>query len=360
MSKKRFRTESLTHKTTAGAAAVTGYDEFLLDLKSRIQSAQIKAALTVNRELITLYWNIGREILQRQTAQGWGAKVIERLAKDLRAAFPDMRGFSPRNIKYMRAFADAYTEEQFVQQVAAQIPWFHHCVLLDKVKDRIERAWYIQQTVENGWSRNVLVMQIESGLYRRAGKAVTNFGRTLPAPQSDLAQQLLKDPYNFDFLTLTVEAQERDLERGLLTHVRRFLLELGVGFAFVGSQYHLEVGGDDFYIDLLFYHLRLRCFVVIDLKMRKFRPEDAGQMNFYLSAVDDLLRHKDDQPSIGIILCKEENRIVAEYALRDVSKPIGVSAFQITESLPKELKSALPTVEELESELSKLDTGPTG
>jgi predicted nuclease of restriction endonuclease-like (RecB) superfamily len=290
MSKKRSKAESLARKTAADAAPVTGYDEFLLDLKSRIQSAQVKAAISISRELITLYWNIGREILQRQTAQGWGAKVIDRLARDLHAAFRDMKGFSPRNIKYMRAFADAYAEEQFVQQVAAQIPWFHHCVLLDKVKDSAERVWYIRQTVENGWSRNVLVLQIESGLYRRKGKAITNFDRTLPAPQSDLAQQLLKDPYNFDFLTLDTEARERDLERGLLTHIRQFLLELGVGFAFVGSQYHLEVGGDDFYIDLLFYHLQLRCFVVIDLKMRKFMPADAGQMNFYLSAVDDLIR----------------------------------------------------------------------
>jgi predicted nuclease of restriction endonuclease-like (RecB) superfamily len=360
MSKKRSKTESLVRKTAADAAPVTGYDEFLLDLKSRILSAQVKAAISVNRELITLYWNIGREILQRQTAQGWGAKVIDRLAKDLRAAFPDMKGFSPRNINYMRALAEAYPDEQFVQQVVAQIPWGHNVRILDQVKDSAEREWYIRETVQNGWSRNVLVLQIESGLYRRKGKAVTNFDRTLPAPQSDLAQQLLKDPYNFDFLTLDSEARERDLERGLLTHIRRFLLELGVGFAFVGSQYHLEVGGDDFYIDLLFYHLQLRCFVVIDLKMRKFMPADAGQMNFYLSAVDDLLRHKGDQPSIGIILCKEENRIVAEYALRDVSKPIGVSAFEITESLPKELQSGLPTVEELESELSKLDTDPMG
>lgn len=360
MNKKRSKTESLVPKAVANSASVTGYDEFLLDLKSRIQSAQIKAVVAVNRELVTLYWNIGREILQRQTAQGWGAKVIDRLARDLRAAFPDMKGFSPRNIKYMRAFADAYAEEQFVQQVAAQIPWFHHCVLLDKVKNPSEREWYIRQTVENGWSRNVLVLQIESGLYRRKGQAVTNFDRTLPAPQSDLAQQLLKDPYNFDFLTLDSEARERDLERDLLTHIRQFLLELGVGFAFVGSQYHLEVGGDDFYIDLLFYHLRLRCFVVIDLKMRKFTPADAGQMNFYLSAVDDLLRHKDDQPSVGLILCKEDNRIVAEYALRDMSKPIGVSAFQITESLPDNLQSSLPTIEELESELSKVDTKPMG
>lgn len=360
MNKKRSKTESLIPKAVANSASVTGYDEFLLDLKSRIQSAQIKAAGSVNRELVTLYWNIGREILQRQTAQGWGAKVIDRLARDLRAAFPDMKGFSPRNIKYMRAFADAYSEEQFVQQVAAQIPWFHHCVLLDKVKKPSEREWYIRQTVENGWSRNVLVLQIESGLYRRKGKAVTNFDRTLPAPQSDLAHQLLKDPYNFDFLTLDSEARERDLERELLTHIRQFLLELGVGFAFVGSQYHLEVGGDDFYIDLLFYHLRLRCFVVIDLKMKKFTPADAGQMNFYLSAVDDLLRHNDDQPSVGLILCKEDNRVVAEYALRDMSKPIGVSAFQITESLPENLQSSLPTIEELESELSKVDTKPMG
>lgn len=360
MKKKSSKTESLVPNAASGSASVMGYDEFLLDLKARIQSAQVRAAVAVNRELVTLYWNIGREILQRQTAKGWGAKIIDRLAKDLRAAFPEMKGFSPRNIKYMRAFAAAYTDEQFVQQFAAQIPWFHHCVLLDKVKSPAEREWYIRQTLQSGWSRNVLVLQIESGLYGRKGKAVTNFDRTLPLPQSDLAQQLLKDPYNFDFLTLDSEARERDLERGLLAHIRQFLLELGVGFAFVGSQYHLEVAGEDFYIDLLFYHLRLRCFVVIDLKMRKFSPADAGQMNFYLSAVDDLLRHKDDQPSVGLILCREDNRIVAEYALRDMSKPIGVSAFKITESLPESLQSSLPTIEELESELSKVDTKPMG
>jgi predicted nuclease of restriction endonuclease-like (RecB) superfamily len=360
MNKKRSKPKSLVPEAASGSPSVMSYDEFLLDLKSRIQSAQIKAAVAINRELVTLYWNIGREILQRQTAQGWGAKIIDRLAKDLRAAFPEMKGFSPRNIKYMRAFAVAYADEQFVQQVAAQIPWFHHCVLLDKVKPLAEREWYIRQTVQSGWSRNVLVLQIESGLYGRKGRAVTNFEHTLPSPQSDLAQQLLKDPYNFDFLTLDSEARERDLERGLLTHIRQFLLELGVGFTFVGSQYHLEVGGDDFYIDLLFYHLRLRCFVVIDLKMRKFTPADAGQMNFYLSAVDDLLRHEDDQPSVGLILCREDNRIVAEYALRDMSKPIGVSAFKITESLPESLQSSLPTIEELESELSKVDTKPMG
>jgi predicted nuclease of restriction endonuclease-like (RecB) superfamily len=335
---------------------LTGYEDFLLDLKTRIQSAQIRAALAVNRDLVTLYWQIGREILARQQHQGWGAKVIDRLARDLHSAFPEMKGFSPRNLKYMRAFAEAYLDEQFVQQAAAQIPWFHNCAIIDKVKDPTERAWYIRKTTEHGWSRNVLVLQIESGLYRRQGKAITNFERTLPAPQSDLAHQLLKDPYNFDFLTLSTEAHERDLERGLLDHIREFLLELGVGFAFVGSQYHLEVGGDDFYIDLLFYHLRLRCYVVIDLKMKKFTPADAGQMNFYLSAVDDLLRHPTDESSIGLILCKEQNKIIAEYALRDTSKPIGVSAFRITEALPEEFKGSLPTIEELEAEMEKLDT----
>ena len=263
-----------------------------------------------------------------------------------------MKGFSRTNLLYMRAFADAYPEETFVQQVAGQMPWFHNCVLIDRVKDAVKREWYILQTIEHGWSRNVLMLQIESNLYDRQGKAITNYGQSLPAPQSDLAQQLLKDPYNFDFLTMGQDAHERDIERGLLNHIRSFLLELGVGFAFVGSQYHLEVDGDDFYIDLLFYHLKLRCFVVIDLKAGKFQPANAGQMNFYLSAVDDLLRHSDDKPSIGIILCKDKNRVVAEYALRDMSKPIGVSDFKITEALPDQLQGSLPTIEDLEAGLA--------
>jgi predicted nuclease of restriction endonuclease-like (RecB) superfamily len=276
----------------------------------------------------------------------------------LKIAFPEMKGFSRTNLLYMRAFAEAYSDEQFVQQAAGQIPWFHNCTIIDKVKDPATREWYIRKTTEHGWSRNILVLQIESGLYKRQGKAVTNFERTLPAPQSDLARELLKDPYNFDFLILGQDAHERDLERGLTEHIRQFLLELGVGFAFVGSQYHLEVGGDDFYIDLLFYHLRLRAYIVIDLKMKKFTPADAGQMNFYLSAVDDLLRHPDDAPTIGLILCKEKNKVIAEYALRDTRKPIGVSDFHITESLPKELKSSLPTIAEIEAELSTLDDKP--
>lgn len=312
------------------------------------------AVLAVNRELVLLYWQIGHDILSRQQQQGWGAKVVTQLAKDLQKEFPQMKGFSRTNLLYMRAFAEAYPDEQFVQQVAGQIPWFHNCTILDKVKDPTERLWYIQQTIQHGWSRNVLVHQISSGLYHRQGKAITNFDRTLPKPQSELAQELLKDPYNFDFLSLGEEAQERDLERALLNHIRDFLLELGVGFAFVGSQYHIEVGGQDFYLDLLFYHLRLRCYVVIDLKTSDFQPEFSGKMNFYLSAVDDLLRHPDDQPSIGIILCRSKNQVVAEYALRDMNKPIGVSAYQLQDALPMEIKGSLPTIEELEAQLDSV------
>ena len=240
-----------------------------------------------------------------------------------------------------------------MQQLVAQLPWGHNVRLLDLVKDPAERTWYVEQAIQNGWSRNVLMMQIESGLYRRQGKAVTNFHATLPAPQSDLAQQLIKDPYNFDFLTLSTQARERDLERGLLDHLRQFLIELGTGFAFVGSQVPIEVGGEDFKLDLLFYHLRLRCFCVIDLKMTPFRPEYAGKMNFYLAAVDDMLRHPDDKPSIGLILCKTKNRIVAEYALRNMATPMGISEFRHLEKLPEQLKGTLPTIEEIEAELGK-------
>lgn len=333
-----------------------GYQSFLRDLRERIRGARVRAALAVNAELVMLYWQIGRAILDRQQRHGWGAKVIDRLSADLRHAFPDMKGFSPRNLKYMRAFAEAYLDEQFVQQVVAQIPWGHNVRILDALSEPAEREFYARQTIEYGWSRNVLIHQIESGLYKRQGKAITNFERTLPSPQSDLAGQLLKDPYAFDFLTLGEDALERDLERCLLDHIRQFLLELGVGFAFVGSQYHLEVGGQDFYIDLLFYHLRLRCYVVIDLKVSEFQPEFAGKMNFYLSAVDERLRHDDDQPSIGIILCKTKNKVIVEYTLRDTNKPMGVSTYQLTESLPKRLKGNLPSVEEFEAELGEADS----
>lgn len=329
------------------------YKCFLHSLKERIAAAQVKAVLAVNHELVSLYWHIGQEILERQEREGWGAKVIEQLSKDLRSDFPEMKGFSVRNLNYMRKFAEAFADSQFVQQAAAQIPWFHSCVILDKVKTPEEREFYIRETIANGWSRNVLVLQIESKLYERQGKSTTNFELTLPPPQSDLARNLLKDPYNFDFLMLGTEAQERDLENALLFNLRKFLLEMGVGFAFVGNQYHLEVGNQDFYIDLLFYHLQLRCFVVIDLKMGEFKPEFAGKMNFYLSAVDDLLKHEQDAPSIGLILCKEKNRFIAEYAIRDMQKPIGVSDFQLTNALPTNLKGNLPTIEEIEQTTSE-------
>lgn len=329
----------------------SAYEALLADLKRRIQEAQVRAGLAVNRELVLLYWSIGREILVRQEREGWGAKVIDSLARDLHQSFPEMNGLSPRNLKYMRALAEAWPEESIVQQAAAQIPWFHNCTLLDKVKDPLERLWYIQQTIANGWSRNVLILQIESGLYRRHGKAISNFEVALPKPQSDLAQQLLKDPYNFDFLTLDKDARERDIERGLLDHLRQFLLELGSGFSFVGSQVPLEVGGEDYHLDLLFYHLKLRVFIVAEVKAGPFRPEYVGKMNFYLSAVDDLLRHPSDQPSIGLILCRSKEGIVVEYALRDIGKPMGIAEFRLTESLPDSLRSTLPSIEELESEL---------
>ena len=329
------------------------YGDFLQSLKSRIEQAQIKAALAVNAELVLLYWHIGREILERQKAQGWGAKVIEQLSKDLRSEFPQMKGFSRTNLLYMRGFAEAYPDEQIVQQAAGQIPWFHNCVILDKIKVAKEREFYIRKTIENGWSRSILVLQIESKLYERQGKAVTNFEMTLPPAQSDLATQLLKDPYNFDFLTLHDEAVERDLENALLDNLRKFLIELGVGFAFVGSQYHLEVGDQDFYIDLLFYHLKLRAFVVVDLKMREFKPEDAGKMSFYLTATDKTLKHETDAPTIGMILCKTKNKLVAEYALQNINSPIGVSEMQLAEALPENLKGSLPTIAEIEKELNE-------
>jgi predicted nuclease of restriction endonuclease-like (RecB) superfamily len=334
------------------------YQELLARLKTQIRTAQVRAAVAVNHELVLLYWEIGKEILTRQKEDGWGTRVVERLARDLRSEFPDMQGLSPRNLGYMKAFAEAWPDGPILQAALAKITWYHNLTLLEKVKSCEERLWYAQQTIINGWSRNVLVMQIESGLFRRQGKAITNFQTALPAPQSDLAQQILKDPYNFDFLTLTNEAQERDLERGLLAHLRQFLIELGVGFSFVGNQVPLEVGGEEFKLDLLFYHLKLRSFVVIDLKMGAFKPEYAGKMNFYLSAVDDLLRHPDDKPSIGLILCKAKNGIVAEYALRDIGKPLGISEFNHPEKLLDRLKGTLPTIEEIEAELDAVERAP--
>lgn len=333
------------------------YPRILKDLKARIQNAQRKAALAANLELVSLYWEIGSVILQRQAAEGWGAKVIERLSLDLRNGFPDMKGFSPRNLKYMKDFAAAYPGPSILQQPAAKLPWTHLCLLLDKVKDPEARAWYIKATLENGWGRDFLAMQITTNLHERQALVdkTTNFQDRLPHPQSDLAQQTLKDPYVFDFLTQGAEALERNLEHGLVEHITKFLLELGAGFAFVGRQVHLEVAEEDFYLDLLFYHLKLRCYVVVDLKGGTFKPEHAGKMNFYLSAVDANLRHPDDAPSIGIILCRNKKRLIAEYAIKDMTKPMGVAEWQtkLAESLPEDLRGSLPTIEELEAGLSR-------
>jgi predicted nuclease of restriction endonuclease-like (RecB) superfamily len=331
------------------------YAAFLADLKTRIQSARTRAMLAVNRELIVLYWQIGRTILEQQRRQGWGAKVVEQLAKDLRLEFPDMKGLSRTNLLYMRAFANAYPEAEFVQQLAGQLPWFHNCILLDKVKDSKTREWYMRSCIKNGWARAVLEAQIATKLHERQGAAVHNFDRALSAPQSELAAQMLKDPYNFDFLSLGDEAVERDLERGLVAHVKAFLLELGAGFAFVGNQYHLEVNDKDYYLDLLFYHYRLHCFVVIDLKMTEFKPEYAGKMNFYLSAVDDLLRSPGDAPTIGIVLCRDHNHTDVEYALRGMSQPLGISSFELSKVLPEKLAGTLPTVAELEALLERAE-----
>jgi predicted nuclease of restriction endonuclease-like (RecB) superfamily len=328
------------------------YDAFLRSLKDRIRQAQVRAALAVNSELILLYWEIGRDILQRQAEQGWGTKVIERLSQDLKREFPLIQGFSSRNLKYMRAFAEAWPDEAIVHQLGAQIPWKHNCIILEKVKAPEARLWYSQKTIENAWSRDVLGLQIETNLYQRLGSATTTFSRTLLPPQSDLAQQIIKDPYNLQFLTLDETAQERDLELALVSHIQSFLLELGVGFAFVGRQYQIEVGGEDFYIDLLFYHLKLRCYVVIELKAKEFRPVDTGQLNFYLSAVDNLLRHPDDQPTIGILLCRSKNQTIAEFALQDLNKPIGIASYMLRDSLPSELQANLPSIEQLELEVA--------
>jgi predicted nuclease of restriction endonuclease-like (RecB) superfamily len=329
-----------------------GYAEWLAELKTRIQGAQQRTVLTVNRELIGLYWRIGRDILSRQDREGWGAKVIERLAHDLRTAFPDMKGFSRANLMSMRAFAEAWPDAEFVQQAVGQLPWGHNLVLLAKLKDPQLRQAYAQKALEFGWSRAVLTHHIESRRLEREGQAQTNFAARLPAADSDLAQQSLKDPYLFDFLGIGKEARERDIENALIQHVTQFLLELGAGFAFVGRQVPIEVGGDDFHIDLLFYHLKLRCYVVIELKADKFKPEHLGQLGFYMTAVDRQVKTDQDAPTIGLLLCKSKNRVVAEYALHDASKPIGVAEYQLVESLPATLQTALPTIEQIEQELA--------
>lgn len=337
------------------------YSSLLTDIKKRIQQAQAKAILSVNAEMILMYWDIGRIIAHRQENEGWGASVIPRLSRDIQNELPEQKGFSERNIKFMvqlyKQYESSVIGKQAVsqleerKQLVSQIPWGHNILLMQKLAENDLRFWYMEQTIRNGWSRDTLAAMIKNKAHEKQGALTHNFEKTLPSPQSDLVRQNLKDPYIFDFITMSEPFVERELETELIKHIEKFLIELGAGFAFVGRQYHLEVSGRDFYLDLLFYHIRLRCFIVIELKKGEFKPEYAGKMNFYCSAVDDLLRHKSDQPSIGLILCESKNKIFAEYALRDMNKPIGVSEFELTRALPDNLKSSLPSIEEIEAVL---------
>jgi len=346
---------------------ISTYVEFFEQLKNRVRLAQLKASLAVNSELIQLYWDIGKSIVEKQEKEGWRAQVIEKLCKDLQSAFPGVQGFSRANIFNMRSFYIAYKDR--IQQAVGlnnelpivKIPWGHNVLIITKIKDEQERLWYIEQIIEHGLSRAALEDWIKSRAYKRHGKAITNFTQQLPDPQSKLAQETLKDPYNFDFLTLDSDFRELELENKLVDNIQKLLLELGKGFAFIGRQYHMEIAGDDYYLDLLFYHIRLRCYCVVELKNTDFKPEYAGKLNFYLSAVDSLLKHENDNPSIGILLCKSKNKLKMEYALRDLKKPIGVAEYvvKISEILPKKLQSSLPTLQDIEAEFLSHTKKPT-
>jgi predicted nuclease of restriction endonuclease-like (RecB) superfamily len=351
-----------------GPQLPSDYKSFLKDLKERIQQARLKASLAVNQELLLLYYGIGLDLDIKTTKANWGTSVIDQLSNDLHAAFPDMEGLSPRNLRRMRSFYRAYpldkkSLELWPRTVAktelikwppavAKLTWAHNTILIEKMKDRAVREWYAQQAIEHGWSRDILALQIDSHVHERRGKALSNFNRVLPPPHSDLAQQITKDPYQFDFLSLSKDFHERDVENGLIAHLKDFLVELGVGFAYLGNQVHLTVGKNDYFLDLLFYHVKLRCYIVIEIKAGPFKPEFTGKLNFYLSAVDDSFRHPDDKPSIGLLLCRSKDKVDVEYALRDINKPIGIANWEtkIVKSLPKEFKGSLPTVKELEQE----------
>ncbi len=359
------------------------YKIWIQEVKQKIRSTQLKAAIAVNRELILFYWDLGNMLSEKIKTSNWGDKVLENVSKDLKDEFPEMKGFSVSNLKFSRLFYEYFAfssqlEDEFqissqavnqfektqnvissqavnqtiLESVIAQIPLGHIKVIVTKIKDIKEAFFYIQKTKENNWSRDTLTLQIKSNLFQREGGAITNFSNTLPEPFSDLAQQTLKDPYVFDFLQLSENYREKDIENQLVNHIKKFLLELGKGFAFVGQQYHLEIANKDYYIDLLFYHIKLKCYVVIELKNTGFIPEYAGKLNFYLSAVDSLLKEEDDKPTIGILMCREKNNLEAEFALRDINKPMGVSEFELTQIVPENLKSSLPTIEEIEQQLS--------
>ncbi|UXA10251.1 DUF1016 family protein [Mycobacterium sp. SMC-8] len=338
---------------STAAAVPDWYPEMLDAVADHVDAGRQRAVIAANQELVATYWRIGREIVARMEFEGWGARVVDRLAADLRERFPDAKGFSPRNLRYMRTFAEAWPDWAIVQRGVATLPWRHQIALLEKLNSRDLRLWYARAAIEQGWSRDILVHHIDGQLHLRAGQAITNFASTLPPADSDLAQRATRDPYLFDFVGIADLRREHDLELALTDHVEKFLLELGQGFAFVGRQVHLEIGDADFYADLLFYHLRLRCFVVVELKVGDFDPRYLGQLGMYMAAVDDLLRHADDKPTIGLLLCKTKDNVVAEYALRGYTAPIGVAEWKttITASLPEELETSLPTVEELEAEL---------
>lgn len=331
------------------------YPVFFAAIKERIARERIKAVMAANAAMVLMYWDIGAKILEKQNVEGWGAKIVDRLSHDLKAAFPEMNGFSPRNLKYMRKFAECWPDRSIVQEALAQITWYHNLALLEKLPTPETRLWYARKTLEHGWSRNILTIQIDTRLHEREGKAINNFPIALPPVDSDMAEQVFKDPYVFDFLGTADLRRESELERKLVDHIQKFLLELGQGFAFVGRQVHLEVGDSDFYIDLLFYHLKLRCYVVVELKATRFDPGYVSKLNMYLNIVDDLLRHPDDKPTIGLLLVKEKNQTIVEYSLAGYKKPIGVAQWQreITRSLPEEFKSSLPTIEEIEAELAE-------
>ena len=329
------------------------YFDVMASIKQQIKEAQYRATLGANREMLLLYWNIGNTINEKAV---WGNKFIENLSKDIKIEFPTETGYSVRNLKYMAKFAHLFPDFEFVQVALAQITWYHHITLMDKVKDMQPYLWYAEKTIENGWTRNVLVHQIETNLYQRQviNEKISNFATRLPSPHSELAQQTMKDSYIFNFIPFSENIHERDMESAMVRNVTKLLLELGEGFAFLGNQYHLEVGGEDFYIDLLFYNLKLRSYVVIELKTGNFKPEYVGKLNFYLSVVDDMLKTETDNPSIGLLLCKENNKVIAKYALKNVEKPIGVSEYELTKQLPKNIETVLPNAEDIEKRLEKL------
>jgi len=334
----------------------TSYKQWLEQLKAKIQSAQLKAAIAVNSQLLQLYWDLGREIVQKQSQASWGDAVLEQLSMDLRLSFPEITGFSKRNLYAIRQWYLFYSQQfEFVPQAVAQIPWGHNRLIISKFKEVETAIFYAQETVKQGWSRDQLEVQIKANFIQSSANAITNFSETLPKIQSELAKETIRNPYNFDFLGLENDALEKEIENGLVKHITRFLIELGKGFSFVGKQYPIQVSDNEYFIDLLFYHLHLRCFIVIELKAGKFKPEYAGKLNFYLSAIDSQIKHPTDRASIGLILCKTKDSIEAEYALRDIQKPIGISEYMLTQSLPKELESELPTVEQLENQLNKFD-----